>query len=59
MLTTVPPYDWDPALKPDPAALAGLQASYRAVGLLKYGADLPAPRIMDTTYSKRAASALR
>jgi NitT/TauT family transport system substrate-binding protein len=59
VLKTIPPYDWDPALKPDSTALAGLQASYRAVGLLKYAADLPAPRIMDATYSKRAASALR
>jgi NitT/TauT family transport system substrate-binding protein len=59
VLKTVPPFDWDAALKPDPAALAGLQASYREVGLLKYGADLPASRIVDTTYSKRAASAIR
>jgi NitT/TauT family transport system substrate-binding protein len=58
VLKTVPPFDWDAALKPDPAALAGLQASYRELGLLKYGADLPASRIADTTYSKRAASAL-
>jgi NitT/TauT family transport system substrate-binding protein len=58
VLKTVPPYDWDQALKPDPTALAGLQASYRAVGLLKYPADLPASRIMVTTYSKGAASAL-
>ena len=57
VLKTVPPYDWDQALKPDTASLAGLQASYRTVGLLKYGADLPASRIVDTTYSKRAASA--
>jgi NitT/TauT family transport system substrate-binding protein len=59
VLKTVPPFDWDAALKPDPAALAGLQASYREMGLLKYGADLPAARIVDTTYSKRAASAVR
>jgi NitT/TauT family transport system substrate-binding protein len=59
VLKTVPPYDWDAALKPDPTALAGLQASYRDAGLLKYGANLPASRIVDTTYSKRAASALR
>jgi NitT/TauT family transport system substrate-binding protein len=59
VLKTVPPFDWDTALKPDPAALAGLQASYRDVGLLKYGADLPASSIVDTTYSRRAASAVR
>ena len=58
VLRTVPPYAWDPALKPDPTALAGLQASYRQVGLLQYGADLPASRIMDGSYSKRAASAV-
>jgi NitT/TauT family transport system substrate-binding protein len=59
LLRTIPPYEWDAALRPDPTALAGLQASYRVVGLLKYGADLPASRIVDTTYSKQAASALR
>lgn len=59
VLKAVPPYDWDGALKPDAASLAGLQASYRQVGLLKYGADLPASRIEDTTYSKRAAAGLR
>jgi NitT/TauT family transport system substrate-binding protein len=59
VLKSVPPYAWDAALKPDTAALAGLQASYRDVGLLKYGADLPASRIVDATYSRRAASALR
>ncbi len=57
VLKTVPPYDWDPALRPDLTALAGLQASYRDAGLLKYGADLPATRITDSTYSKRAAAA--
>jgi len=58
VLKTVPPYDWDEALRPDATALAGLQASYRQVGLLKYGADLPASRIVDPTYSKRAAASL-
>jgi NitT/TauT family transport system substrate-binding protein len=58
VLKTVPPYDWDQALKPDPTALSGLQTSYRAAGLLKYPTNLPASRISDTTYSKRAASAL-
>jgi NitT/TauT family transport system substrate-binding protein len=59
VLKTMPPYDWDQALKPDPTALVGLQTSYRAVGLLKYAANLPASHITNTTYSKRAASALR
>ena len=59
VLKTMPPYDWDPALRPDPTALAGLQASYRDAGLLKYRADLPAALITDSTYSKRAASAAR
>lgn len=59
VLKAVPPYDWDAALRPDASALAGLQSSYRALGLLTYGADLPASRIEDTTYSKRASAALR
>jgi NitT/TauT family transport system substrate-binding protein len=54
VLKTVPPYDWDPRLRPDSAALAGLQATYRDVGLLKYGTDLPASRIMDTSYARQA-----
>jgi NitT/TauT family transport system substrate-binding protein len=58
VLKTVPPYDWDDALEPDTTALAGLQASYRALGLLEYGADLPPSRIVDATYSKRAAPAV-
>ena len=56
VLKTVPPYDWDPALRPDATALAGLQATYRDEQLLKYPADLPESRIVDATYSKRAAS---
>ena len=59
VLKAVPPYDWDAALRPDASALAGLQSSYRALGLLTYGADLPASRIEDATYSKRASAALR
>jgi NitT/TauT family transport system substrate-binding protein len=58
VLKTVPPYEWDGTLRPDPTALAGLQASYRQVGLLRYRADLPASRIVDMTYSKQAATAL-
>lgn len=57
VLKTVPPYDWDDALKPDATALAGLQASYRALGLLTYGADLPPSHIVEATYSRRAAAA--
>lgn len=59
VLRTVPPYGWDAALKPDTASLAGLQATYREEGLLKYATDLAPARFVDATYSKRAASAVR
>ena len=58
VLRKMPPYDWDGSLRPDAAALAGLQASYREAGLLKYDVDLAPSRLVDTAYSKRAATAV-
>jgi NitT/TauT family transport system substrate-binding protein len=58
VLRTLPPYAWD-ALRPDAAALAGLQATYRGEGLLRYGADLPAARITDSSYARQAATTVR
>jgi NitT/TauT family transport system substrate-binding protein len=57
VLMTLPPYAWDSALRPDAAALAGLQATYRGLGLLQYGSDLAPARISDGSYAKQAAAA--
>jgi NitT/TauT family transport system substrate-binding protein len=59
VLRTLPPYAWDSALRPDAAALAGLQATYRGEGLLRYGADLPAARITDSSYARLATTTVR
>jgi len=56
-MRAVPPFEWDPNLKPDPAALTAMQATYRALGLLQYAADLPAGGFVDDSFSKRAATA--
>jgi NitT/TauT family transport system substrate-binding protein len=56
VLRTLPPYAWDPALRPAPAALAGLQETYRSLGLLQYGADLAPARISDSSYARQAAA---
>src|SRR5205807_2079382 len=50
VVRTIPPYAWDRALRPDAAALAGLQATYRRLGLLQYRADLAPARISDGSY---------
>jgi NitT/TauT family transport system substrate-binding protein len=56
VLKTVPPYAWDPDLRPNPTSLAGLQLTYRGQGLLQYGADLAGGRIVDGSYSRAARS---
>jgi NitT/TauT family transport system substrate-binding protein len=58
VLRTVPPYAWG-SLRPDAAALAGLQATYRSLGLLQYGADLAPGRISDSSFARQAAAAGR
>ncbi|HEY7201969.1 MAG TPA: ABC transporter substrate-binding protein [Candidatus Dormibacteraeota bacterium] len=55
VLRTIPPYAWDGALRPDGSALAGIQATYRSLGLLQYGADLAPARISDGSYARQAA----
>jgi len=57
VLRTIPPYAWDRTLRPDAAALAGLQATYRSLGLLQYGADLAPARISDSSYARQAQAA--
>ncbi len=59
VLKTVPPYDWELNLRPDPAELAAMQATYRRLGLLTYGKDLHVASYIDATYSKRAAALVR
>ena len=59
VLRTLPPYTWDRALRPDAAALAGLQATYRSLGLLQYSIDLAPSRISDGSYARQAAAAVR
>ncbi len=56
VLRTMPAYAWHPALRPDAAALGGLQATFRAEGLLSYGADLPPARMSDSSYMRRASA---
>jgi NitT/TauT family transport system substrate-binding protein len=57
VLKSVPPYDWDPRMRPDTATVTAMQAAYRELGLLTYQPDLPAARCVDTSFSRRAASA--
>jgi NitT/TauT family transport system substrate-binding protein len=52
------PFDWTADLRPDPAGLAAIQATYRGLGLLRYGADLPPGGFVDDSFSRRAATAL-
>lgn len=56
VLKTVPPYAWDSTLRPNTAALAGLQLTYRGEGLLQYGADLAPGRMVDDSYARAARS---
>jgi NitT/TauT family transport system substrate-binding protein len=57
-LRATPPFDWAANLKPDPAGLAAIQATYRGLGLLHYGADLPPAGFVDDSFSRRAAAAI-
>ncbi len=56
VLKSVPPFDWDPALKPNAAELAAIQATYRKLGLLQYANDLRAAQYVNASYSKQAAT---
>lgn len=56
---TVAPFDWASNLAPDTKALAGLQATYRTVGLIHYDHDLPDAKYVQPSYAKDAAAALR
>jgi NitT/TauT family transport system substrate-binding protein len=56
VLRTVPPYDWERNLMPDPTELGAMQAAYRRFGLLQYPRDVPAVRYVDASYAKRAAT---
>lgn len=55
-LKTVAPFDWAPNLAPDGRTLTAMQATYRELGLLHYGHDLPDARYVDGSYSKLAAA---
>ncbi len=59
VLGSVPQYAWNRALRPDVAAIAGLQSTYRDEGLLGYGADLPAASVIDGSYSRAAPTMVR
>jgi NitT/TauT family transport system substrate-binding protein len=58
-LRAIPPYGWTSSLRPDAAALAGLQKTYRSLGLLHYGSDLTPAQISDGSYARQAAAAGR
>jgi NitT/TauT family transport system substrate-binding protein len=59
VLRSVPPYEWDADLTPDAPTATAMQSTYRELGLLQYGTDLPTARYIDASYSKLAAKTVR
>ena len=58
-LRAAPPFDWRPNLEPDAKTLAAMQTTYRGLNLLHYEHDLPDSRVVDASYAKYAATAVR